>query len=149
MQKKELAHELGMLMLMDFDLAHAFEEAIETVREEDIRTQFTRFRKDHQEHVFKLSRSIQELGEESPPHSTDPAVFSSGRIISPKNAPATRAVFETMYANEKVAGRSYARAIALQDLPPATLLLLKEHFADEERHFAYIEAALSLSPLPT
>lgn len=147
MDNKQLARTLGSLMLLDFDAAHAFEEAIENTEVKDVQEQFTLFRKDHQDHVFHISKMIVALGEEPPAHSTDFRVFSTKEIVSPRAASNTEERMRIMLLNETTLNDRYAEALRL-DLPANIRSSVSHYFSDEQKHRAYISSALNLSPLP-
>jgi hypothetical protein len=141
-----IAEELGPLMLLDFDAAHAYEEAIEKLQPADIREQYTRFRIDHQDQVFGLSTLIKQLGEEPPAHSNDFSRYATDAIASPKEYAETRQIIDVMYRNEQLIGRRYA-ALLKTGLPAAVREGIQKGFTLEERHLAYMESLLSLSPI--
>jgi rubrerythrin len=146
MNTREFADQLGSLMLLDFDAAHAYEEAIENLKPADLREQFTRFRIDHQDQVYALSTLIKQMGEEPPPHSNDFQHYSSGGIASPKDLCETREIVDLMYRNEKQIGERYAD-LKGTELPTQVASAIQQGFVSQERHAAYMESLLSLSPL--
>lgn len=145
MDTKRIAESLGALMLLDFDSAHAFEEAIENLKENDLKERFTVFRKDHQEHVYHLSKIIIGLGEEPPPHSTDFRVFSTRSLASPAAAADAEEILSLLQRNEQIMNDRYAGALSL-DIPDPVQSLLSRYYADEKKHLAYIASVLSLTP---
>jgi rubrerythrin len=152
MNTNEIVETLGILMLIDFDAAHAYEEALENtndssfVKDSAAHVQLTLFRKDHQSHVFTLSERILGMGGNPPPHSNDFRAYIHKDFISPLNVGSSREIFETLQRNEQMVSNMYARALE-QDLPEDIKTLLKKHFNDEQKHLGYIESVLELSPI--
>ncbi len=141
MGRNDIIDSLKSLVQLDYDASKAYEEAIEKIDARDIREQLTDYKEDHDRHVSVLLDVIRTLGSEPPKLSQDLKGYLMEGYTSLRSSTGTKGALEAMHTNEKTTNKSYADAL-MKDFPDAVMTIIRNNYADEQRHLAYIESAL-------
>lgn len=141
MDNKAMAKKISSLVHLDIDAEHAYNQAIDEIKEASIRGRLIEFRDDHKRHVAELSVAIRELGETPPEHKRDTKGFLIEGFTAIRSKTGTEGALKAMRANEKTTTKTYDKARSW-DVSPALKTLIEKNYGDEKRHLDYIENAL-------
>lgn len=143
LDKDDIFERLGELVRLDMDAANAYNEAIEKTDDEQVRARFGDLRDDHQRHVQELSGTIERMGGTPP----EPGGGVAGVLIEGTTAlrstSGAEGALKAMRTDELFMNHRYGDAIGW-DMPTDVRSTLMRQHADEQRHLAYIEGALSV-----
>ena len=142
METKEIRDKLNDLMRLDVDAVHAYDEAIERIEDETVRTRLSEFRDDHQRHVDDLRSAISGMGGEPEEAKKDVKGHLIEGMTKLRSAMGDEQALRAMEQNEEITNRSYRDAMDW-DVPSDIRDLLARNYADEQRHIAFIEERLS------
>lgn len=143
MDRDDMVDKLSDLLKLDVDAARAYDEAIEKIDEEDIRTQLGKYRDDHHRHVSEISAIISSMGGEVP----EPSPDLKGKLIEGMTAlrsgMGTDSALKAMRMNEQLTNRTYEDAMEWA-APTEAHEFIRRGYEDERKHLAYIEQALAV-----
>ena len=128
------------LIHLDMDAIKAYEQAIKSCEHENVASQLRSFQADHQRHVRELSDEMRKLGEQ-PKVTTDIKGFFIEKFTAITSM-GTRSALMAMMGNEQLTTSRYKAAQDLQDLPETTKQIIRNNYADEQRHLQWIKSAL-------
>ena len=128
------------LIHLDMDAIKAYEQAIKACEHENVASQLRSFQADHQRHVRELSDEMRKLGEQ-PKVTTDIKGFFIEKFTAITSM-GTRSALMAMMGNEQLTTSRYKAAQDLQDLPETTKQIIRNNYADEQRHLQWIKSAL-------
>jgi uncharacterized protein (TIGR02284 family) len=128
------------LIHLDMDAIKAYEQAIKACEHENVASQLRSFQSDHQRHVRDLSEEMRKLGEE-PKVTTDIKGFFIEKFTA-ITSQGTRSALMAMAGNEQLTTARYKAALDLEDLPETTKQIIRNNYADEQRHLQWIKSAL-------
>jgi rubrerythrin len=138
-----VVRRLKTLRQLDHDAVHAYHRAIERVDVVAVRIALDSLRRDHERHVFELTRLLLDDGEPA----SD--LRRSWKGLAREVRTAVRSVTGTRGALEAIHQIERKSVAALDDLLdeelPAGVRAMLEHDRDDEaRHLRYLELALQL-----
>ena len=128
------------LIHLDMDAIKAYEQASKTCEPENVASQLRSFQAGHQRHVRELSDEMRKLGEQ-PKVTTDIKGFFIEKFTAITSM-GTRSALMAMMGNEQLTTSRYKAAQDLQDLPETTKQIIRNNYADEQRHLQWIKSAL-------
>jgi len=128
------------LIHLDMDAIKAYEQAIKACEHENVASQLRSFQSDHQRHVRELSEEMRKLGEQ-PKVTTDIKGFFIEKFTAITSM-GTRSALMAMAGNEQLTTARYKAALDLEDLPETTKQIIRNNYADEQRHLQWIKSAL-------
>jgi uncharacterized protein (TIGR02284 family) len=128
------------LIHLDMDAVKAYEQAIKACEHENVASQLRSFQSDHQRHVRDLSEEMRKLGEQ-PKVTTDIKGFFIEKFTA-ITSHGTRSALMAMVGNEQLTTARYKAALDLQDLPETTKQIIRNNYADEQRHLQWVKSAL-------
>ena len=128
------------LLHLDMDAIKAYDQAIKACEHENVAAQLRLFRSDHERHVRNLSQELTKLGEK-PDARTDVKGFFIEKFTAITSM-GTRTALMSMRGNEQLTTSRYKAALDLQDLPETTRQIIRNNYADEQRHLEWIKSAL-------
>jgi uncharacterized protein (TIGR02284 family) len=141
MDTAEIVKKLGSLVKLDLDAIESYDQAIEKIKEDAIRTKLSEFRDDHQRHVNHLSETITKFGEDPPKRKPDLKGYLLEGFTALRSITGTEGALKAMKTNEELTNKKYDEARSL-DLPPDQRDLVESHYKDEVRHLSYINDVL-------
>lgn len=141
MQKDELINKLSELVQLDIDAVHSYDQAMDHIKEDTIRTELSRFQEDHEKHITSLSIVLRDLGAEPPEYSPDFKGYLITGFTSLRSASGTEGALKAMQSNEKLTNKKYQEA-GSWNTDEALSLKLNDFLEDERRHLSYVEEAL-------
>lgn len=124
---------------LDRDAIKAYDEAIASCDSQDIKSQLSTFKGDHERHVVELSDLVRKYGG-APAESTDLKGFFIKAFTKVASHGDKSALF-AMKGNEQITNKSYEMALR-NDLPDDVRALLEKNLNDERRHLQWIEQAI-------
>lgn len=142
MERKELVDQLESLIKLDIDAIHAYDQAIKRIEQPVFRDRLVTFQSDHRRHVDVLSAKLREMGETPPAFSPDFKGFFLEGFTALRSMTGTKGALEAMETNERLTTSRYEKASNM-DFPSDIATIIRENFADEQRHLAFIREALS------
>jgi uncharacterized protein (TIGR02284 family) len=128
------------LIHLDMDAIKAYEQAIKACEHENVASQLRSFKSDHERHVRDLSEEMRKLGEQ-PKVTTDIKGFFIEKFTA-ITSQGTRSALMAMAGNEQLTTARYKAALDLEDLPETTKQIIRNNYADEQRHLQWIKSAL-------
>lgn len=137
----KVCDQLDKLILLDFDAAGTYREALLHIDDPGSRSDLHAFLADHERHVVELGQVIRDFGRTPvEAHRDFKGVILEGmtRLRSRSTLGALRA----MRMNEWLTNKIYDRAAEIY-MPPVGQAIVMENLADERRHLAAIEAHIS------
>ncbi|HSH44795.1 MAG TPA: DUF2383 domain-containing protein [Longimicrobiales bacterium] len=137
----ELVGTLNDLLELDHDAVNAYGIAIRGIRNPDWKQDLIRFRSDHERHVENLGVLIRRYGGEPIEHSHVPTGAFKAAVQAAGGAGGDREVLLAFKANEGQVRSKYRREAA-GDHPEDVEVVLRRNARDEERHYAWVCAAL-------
>mgnify|MGYP000635563959 CR=1 FL=1 len=143
MNSDDIIDLLNNLVQLDIDAIQAYDQAIQHIKETEIKQKLIEFQHDHQRHVFELSKEIKELGG-IPPKDTDIKGFFLESFTALRGLlGGTSAALKAMRSNEELTNKTYKEALD-QSLPLNIKSLIEKNYLDERKHLAYIDHKLSM-----
>ena len=137
----QVIEECNDLIRFDLDAIGAYDEAIDAVTEPMIKDQLRQFRDDHERHVVNLSQIVNRLGGEPPDRPGARGVIRK-TLTKVAGMIGTESVLKAMKSNEEVLNKQYANR-ANQQFPADVLVVIQKNYADEQRHLAWVQQAIS------
>lgn len=134
---KVLCDHLISLVQLDIDAVHAYSHAIDRIDIQEIKTELTRFRGDHEQHVRDLSPIIQRLGGEAPEFKPDFKGYFIQGMTALRSITGNEGALKAMKTNEQLTNKTYDTALGW-DLPADVRSIVQKNRDDERRHLAYI-----------
>lgn len=142
---EDMAEELGDVLKLDVDAIEAYNEAIERVQSQELRSRLSAFRDDHQRHVSDLTEAIRDMGHQPP----EPKPDMKGKLIegmtAMRSAMGDEQALKAMRQNETVTNRTYEKAVQSFTWPGEVQRMLSAGLSDERRHLDWIEQQLSVT----
>jgi uncharacterized protein (TIGR02284 family) len=136
----KIIEELNEVLQIDIDAVGAYQEAIDSISEMEIKRQLVEFQGDHQRHVADLGAIIQRLGGKAE-KSIDVKGALRKTMTKVAGLVGTETVLRAMLSNEKATNDVYAKHVE-KPFPDDILVVLRRNFGDEQRHYAWIDMAL-------
>lgn len=140
-----IAEQLGDVLKIDIDAVEAYNEAIEKVEAQELRSRLSAFRDDHQRHISELQSAIQDMGHEPPEIKPD----LKGKLIEGmtalRSSMGDEQALKAMRQNETITNRTYEKALQDHTYPGAVQRILQAGLEDERRHLQWIEQQLSVT----
>lgn len=128
-------------MQLDIDDAHAYEQVISNLEDEDLKSKFQEFKKDHERHIQEISTLIKEMEGVPPEYSRDFKGYLISGYTAIRSMMGTKGALEAMQTNEKMTVKRYEEALQ-KNLSSKVRDLLTRNFQDERRHLSFIETVL-------
>lgn len=140
---RDMAEKLEDVLQVDVDAVEAYNEAIEKVESQEIRTRLSAFRDDHQRHISELSEAIRSMGMERPEREKGVKGTLLEGMTALRSAMGDEQALKAMRQNEVITNRAYERA--LEDVWTGDArAILERGYADERTHLQWIENQLSV-----
>lgn len=141
---RELTEKLGDLVHLDSDAVEAYNEAIEKSDDQEVRSQLSQFRDDHQRHITQLQQLIAQMGGTAPEQRKDIKGFLVEGMTALRSSMGTEQAMKAMRQNEVLTNRGYKDAIEEHTWPSEAMTILQSNYSDEQRHLEWIERWLSV-----
>jgi len=132
--------DLKLLITMaelDAEAAEAYRIAAEYTDQVHFRTKLEEFRSDHLRHVENLNRWLAEAGEPEVSTELDEESSAVTMLAASMGVMGVRAALLAMIGSEQLTNASYRAATELP-FEEDVARVLREHFADEQRHLAWL-----------
>lgn len=139
---KENLETLMSIMQLDIDDAHAYEQVISNLEDEELKSKFQEFKKDHERHIQEIATLIKEMEGVPPEYSRDFKGYLISGYTAIRSMMGTKGALEAMQTNEKMTVKRYEEALQ-KNLSSKARDLLTKNFQDERRHLSFIETVLS------
>lgn len=141
MEHAKAIRKVNTLIQLDIDAVHAYQQAIQNIDEEDIRTKLTEYKEDHERHIRELSSHVRLNGGEPPDYSPDFKGFLIKGFTALRSATGTAGALKAMETNEKLTNKKYAEA-SEWDVPLEARTIIQRNYSDEQRHLEYVQEKL-------
>jgi uncharacterized protein (TIGR02284 family) len=139
MEFQKAIAQLNDLIRLDVDAVRAYSQAIEACAAPHVREKLGEFQRDHERHVEDLSAEVRKLG--GVPEVTRTLKGFFMQAFTSITAQGDHSALVAMRANEEVTQRTYRSALD-EPLGESASEVVKKNHADEQRHLAWIKAAL-------
>ncbi|QRN96770.1 ferritin-like domain-containing protein [Archangium violaceum] len=140
MDLNKMIDRLNELIALDFDAVGAYEAAINRIDVESLRMSLRTFQQDHERHIRDLSRVVLTLGG-TPTKRPDLKGFILKGFTAVTSMMGNEAALQAMRGNEELTNRTYRAALEVEWGDEARAII-ERNYSDEQRHLAFIEAAL-------
>ena len=127
------------LIQLDIDATHAYQQALDVIKEKDIHEQLKKFKGDHERHIKELSALLKELGGEPIKKTQDFKGYIIEGMTFLRSITGTEGALKAMVTNEKITNKKYQEALEYQGLPREARSLITTNYQDEKTHLAYVE----------
>jgi uncharacterized protein (TIGR02284 family) len=138
----KLVHDLNELISLDLDAIEAYEAAIVRLNDAGDKAELERFKADHRRHVTDLTPLVREMGGEATTSPDFKRLLTKGKVVV-MGVAGDSGVLEAMKSNEETTTKVYDKARNQPELPMQARTIIERNFADEQRHFAWLEQRLS------
>ena len=138
----KIAKILKELVKLDYDAIEAYEEAIEKLETPQLKQKLGEFCQDHRRHTENLAPHLRALGEDVPTGPDIKRLLTEGKVAIGALF-GDKAIMIAMRANEGVTNTAYESAVSHVDANEELRATLQANLADEQRHKAWIEQAIS------
>jgi len=142
METQMLLRRLEDLAQLDTDAVQVYAEALEHVKDEDVRKEFERFQGEHQYHASTLSDTIVRLGGTKPDLKVDLMGRVADWVTAFRSMIGTKGPLHAMRTAEHYHNRRYGEAVEWDVGDEEVATMLKRFDADEKRHLAFVEERL-------
>ena len=132
--------ELNELIRFDFDAIGAYDSAINDIKDTHVREPLVQFRGDHERHVQSLSSIVMRLGGKPVDASGFKGVVRK-TMTKVAGLGGTELTLKAMRSNEEMLNKTYAHHLSL-DFPDDIKQVIRQNYADEQRHLAWVQQAL-------
>lgn len=133
-------HLLNDLIQLDIDAIRAYEQALDAVKDNDVRRNLLAFRGDHERHVNELSGLVRGMGGTPPAFKPDLKGFLIEGMTAVRALAGENAALSAMRDNERLTNNRYQAALDNPNLPANCRDVVARNREDERRHLAYIES---------
>jgi uncharacterized protein (TIGR02284 family) len=140
MDLNKMLGRLDDLIALDYDAVGAYEAAIDRINVESLRMSLREFQRDHERHIQDLSRIVTQLGG-TPRQKPDAKGFILKGFTAVTSMMGNEAALQAMRGNELLTNRTYRKALD-EEWSDEARRVIERNFSDEQRHLAFIEAAL-------
>jgi len=141
MEKTKYVERLNDLIKLDFDAVNSYEEAIQEISIESVRSQLRTFQNDHRQHIQRLSAAVQAQG--GKPHDRGSAKgFFLKQMTAIRARMGNESAIRAMQANETLVNNHYAKA-AKEPWPDDLRKLVESNYRDEQRHLSYLQECIT------
>lgn len=138
---KQLIKHLNNLIELDYDAIEAYEAAIDRLDEAQLRDRLMEYKRDHEQHTQNLGQWVSRLGGEPATKGDFKRVLTKGKVVI-GGLGDTKGVLKAMKANEDVTNKKYEQALADIKEPQELVEVIRQNFADEQRHREWLIATI-------
>lgn len=142
METRMLLRRLEDLAQLDTDAVQVYAEALEHVKDEDVRKEFERFQGEHKYHASTLSDTIVRLGGTKPDLKVDLMGRVADWVTAFRSMIGTKGPLHAMKTAENYHNKHYGEAAEWDVGDEEVATMLKRFFGDEKRHLAFVEERL-------
>ncbi len=148
----KIIEELNEVLQIDIDAVGAYTSAINSCDNSEIKLNLGQFRADHERHITDLKALIQRMGGK-PVEKPDVKGMLQRGFTKVAGLVGEESTLRAMLQNEKTTNNVYAKHVQ-KSFPPDILDVLRRNYADEQRHYSWIDNALRTrlwehAPTPT
>lgn len=140
--ESNLVDTLNNLIELDYDAIEAYDAAIDRIDSAEYKARLKEFRDDHARHTRDLAAAVKELGGKPAQQGGAKSLLTRGKVMM-ADLLGDGAILQAMRSNENDTNTAYERAVKAAEGNPAAAAALQSGLADERRHRAWIEQALS------
>lgn len=141
METNEMIDKLNSLIRLDNDALNSYNKVIEVIEEAALKTEITRFRDDHKRHVSVLSELVKSYGGEASAEEKDVRGLFLGGATALQSLFGVEGALKSLHAGEKITNKNYSESVQW-DVPEDVKIVLRDNYADEQRHIRFVESAL-------
>lgn len=141
METNEMIDKLISLIRLDNDALNSYNKVIEVIEDAALKTEITRFRDDHKRHVSVLSELVKSYGGEASTEQKDILGLFLGGATALQSIFGVEGALKPLHTGEKITNKNYSESV-LWEVPEEVKTILRENYADEQRHIRFIESAL-------
>jgi len=134
-----LRDKLFGLAQLDQDAVAMYETALRHVTDEQARTAFRQFQKEHTQHLDELVAVIHHIGWATPQFRVDLKGHVEKAVASTRGVTGTSGSIHAVWMAEKFHNRRYREAAEWDVDDPQLAALLEKFDKDEKRHLAFAE----------
>lgn len=144
MDAKKHIKKLSELVQLDIDAVNAYETALKQIDHQEIHQSIELFRQDHLRHIRDLNDLIVKMGGTPVEFTKDLKGYLIDGMTALRSVTGTKGALKAMETNEVITNKNYSEAVEeCSNLPEEALVLLRQNYADEKRHLAFIREALT------
>jgi rubrerythrin len=145
MEQSELLDKLHSLAQLDTDAVAVYDEALESVDDEEVRKSFERFQAEHRYHASWLVDTIERIGGSRPEMSVDLVGRMVDWVTSLRSRSGTHGALKAMQTAERYHNRRYSDAMTWDVDDPDVANMIRRFDEDERRHLSFVEERLGVT----
>jgi uncharacterized protein (TIGR02284 family) len=140
-ETNEMIDKLNSLIRLDNDALASYNKVIEMIEEATLKTEVTRFRDDHKRHVSVLSELVKSYGGEAATEQKDIRGLFLGGATALQSIFGVEGALKSLHTGEIITNKNYSESVQW-DVPEDVKIVLRDNYADEQRHIRFVETAL-------
>ncbi len=141
METNEMIDKLNSLIRLDNDALASYNKVIEMIEEATLKTEVTRFRDDHKRHVSVLSELVKSYSGEAATEQKDIRGLFLGGATALQSIFGVEGALKSLHTGEIITNKNYSESVQW-DVPEDVKIVLRDNYADEQRHIRFVETAL-------
>lgn len=142
MERDDLLKRLDSLAQLDRDAVSIYDEALEHVTDDEVRTKFQEFRGEHEYHAKTLEEAITRLGGEARELEVDAMGRVADWVTSIRSLGGTKGALHALRTAERYHNRRYGEALEWSVEDTDLVESLRRFRDDERRQLEYVEARI-------
>ena len=135
------------LVQLDYDMADAYQAAIDRLDDARLRDRLREFKDDHLRHIAELGHILVEMGRAPPIQGGIKSLLTRGKIVI-GGLIGAKAILQEMRTNEADSNIAYQRAVEFPGLDANTREVLERGLKDEHWHCEWILRELNILNRP-
>lgn len=141
MEKSKFVERLNDLIQTDYDAVNSYQEAIDEITIESVRSRLREYQNDHRTHIQKLTAAVQAQG--GKPYDRGSAKgFFLKQMTAIRSKMGNEQAIRAMHANESLINKIYAKACK-EPWPDDLQRLVESNYHDEQRHLSYLQECIT------
>lgn len=138
---QKLIERLNDLIMLDHDAVEAYQQAIDRITSEQVRSHLITFQGDHRRHIETLSQLVVNFGGQPKSRADVKGFFIKG-MTALRSMAGDEQALKAMRLNERLTNEKYQEAVEMRDLPDDVRQVVQRNRDDEARHLSWIEQAI-------
>lgn len=137
--QKDFGDAMKELLELEYDALAAYDESIARLENADFKHKMSDFRDDHKHHIQKISQLLKSHGVDFEPGPDAKKFLTQGKVVIADLLGDT-AILKAMLTNEIETNMAYERMHSHEHIWDDAIDFIKEGFADEKKHKAWLES---------
>ena len=137
MEPAKIIDMLTDLAQVEMDAVHSYNQILDQISDEVIRSRLIDFKNAHGEHIEEINLEIEKLGGEKLQISTDFKGYVIAAFTALRKGTGIQSALKALKTTEEITNHYYQKVIPT-DYPTTVKSMIRRHFTDERNHLEYI-----------